>query len=504
MNSKGRIENTLRNSVMGVGAQIVTTVMGLIVRTVFIHQLSADYLGVNGLFSNILTMLSLAELGVGSAIVFSMYKPIATNDKRTVAKLMNLYSKAYNAIGIVVAIVGLCIIPFLKYIIKDQPNISGLKFIYLLYLLNTVLSYLFAYKRSIFQADQRARVITAFDLVFNALKSVGQICVLLLTGNFLLYLVIQIVCTFLENIFISIYANHEYAFLKEYRTEKLTKEEQKPILDHIKALFIYKIGSTALDGTDNIIISAFDGVISVGLLSNYSLVTGSIQMILGKITSALTGSVGNFIAKEKHERYEEILNHVTFLHFVLYGMIFVGSIAVLNPLISVWAGKEYLLDDTIVFTNCLNIYIFGMMNAIWIFRSTMGLFIYGKWRPLVSAVLNIVVSIVLAKIYGLLGVLMGTTITRVATNVWFDSLIVYRYGLKKSPLIYFRKWIYYLLMVLVDIWIVSSAKNILVLDGIWSIIVYGVLAVVVFLASLKIVFGHTKEYKYAVAIIKRN
>ena len=186
-------------------------------------------------------------------------------------------------------------------------------------------------------------MVTAFTLAFNLLKSIGQIIVLVLTHNFLLYLITQIICTTTENICISIYADRKYPFLREYKQERLTKEEQKPIFEHIKALFVYKIGSTALDGTDNIIISAFDGVISVGLLSNYSLITGSLQTILSKITSAMTGSVGNFIAKEKADKYEGMLNNITFLHFLMYGMIFVGSIAVIDPLISAWAGKDYVL-----------------------------------------------------------------------------------------------------------------------------------------------------------------
>ena len=150
MNSKSRLENTIHNSAIGIVSQVATTLLGLLVRTVFIYQLNAEYLGVNGLFSNILTMLSLAELGVGGAIVYNMYKPIAQDDQRTVAKLMNLYGKAYTIIGLIVAAVGLCIMPFLKYIIKDQPDVEGLNIIYLLYLSNTVLSYFFAYKRSIF------------------------------------------------------------------------------------------------------------------------------------------------------------------------------------------------------------------------------------------------------------------------------------------------------------------------------------------------------------------
>ena len=489
MNNKGRIENSIRNSATGIIAQACNAVLGIVTRTFFIRYLSAEYLGVNGLFSNILTMLSLAEMGIGGAITYSMYKPIAQNDHRKIAQLMNLYRVA-------IAAVGLCIAPFLEYIIKDQPQIDHLTLIYLLYLCNTVLSYFFAYKRSILSADQMERVIQLFTLVFQVIRYTLQVIVLILFKNFIAFLSIQIVCTFLENFSLSVYADRRYPFLKTYRNEKLNPSERKPIFDNIKALFIYKIGSTALDGTDNIIISAFDGIINVGLLSNYGLITGSLQAFLNKITGALTGSVGNFVAKEDNRRHEDLLDNIAFLHYLLYGLLFVGCMGILQPFISLWAGEQYVLSYRIVFVHCLNIYIFGMMNAVWLFRSTMGLFIYGRWRPLISAIINIVVSILLAKRIGLLGVLLGTTITRVVTNVWFDPYIVYRHGLNKSPLRYYLKWLKYLGVILADAGILYGLDLWLGFQGIWAILMYGIISVLLFAGSTYAIFGKTGPYHY--------
>ncbi|MBQ8868898.1 MAG: sugar translocase [Oscillospiraceae bacterium] len=502
MNNKGRVENSIKNSSLGIITQVSNILLGLVVRTFFIYNLDKAYLGVNGLFTNVLTMLSLAEMGVGAAIVYNMYKPIANNDYRQIAKLMNLYKKAYSIIGCIVAAIGICLIPFLKYIIKDNAGIKDLTFIYVLYLANTVSSYFFAYKRSIFSADQRDRVLQLFKLISHIARSALQIAVLIVFKSFTLYLAIQIVLTIIENIVISFFADRCYPFLREYKQEKLTKQERKPIFDNIKALFIYKIGSTALDGTANIIISAFDSVVSVGLLSNYTLITGSVQTLLSQITNALTGSVGNFIAKEKSERHEELLNKITFLNFILYGLVFVGSMAVINPFIALWAGGDYVLDFEIVFIHCLNIYIFGMMNSIWTFRSTMGLFVYGKWRPLISAIVNLVVSIWLAKEIGFIGVLLGTTFTRVVTNVWYDPLIVYKYGLNKKPLRYYLKWLVYLVVCIVDILIVKLFAEFITLTGILAIIVYGVIAIVVFAVSVFALFGRTQELKYFINVVR--
>lgn len=496
MNKQGRVENSIKNSSLGIIAQVSNILLGLLVRTFFIYNLDKAYLGANGLFTNVLTMLSLAEMGVGSAIVYNMYKPIANNDYKQIAKLMNLYKKAYSVIGCIVAVIGICLIPALPFIIKDESGIKDITLIYILYLANTVSSYFFAYKRSIFSADQRDRVLQLFKLIGHIVRSVLQIAILVIFKDFILYLTIQIILTIAENIAVSIYADKCYPFLKEYKQENLTKEQRKPIFDNIKALFIYKIGSTALDGTDNIIISSFVSVVSVGLLSNYTLITSSVQAMLSQVTNALTGSVGNFVAKEKPERHEELLNKITFLNFILYGLVFVGSMAVVNPFIALWAGKDYVLDYSVVFVHCLNVYIFGMMNSIWTFRSTMGLFVHGKWRPLISAIINLIVSIWWAKAWGLIGVLLGTTFTRVVTNVWYDPLIVYKHGLKKKPYGYYLKWALYLLVVIADTVLVNLILQLLDLSGIIAIIGYGVIAVTVFVLSVLCLFGRTQEFKY--------
>lgn len=496
MSANGRIENTLRNSVVGVASRVVVTVMGLVVRTVFIHQLSADYLGVDGLFSNILTMLSLAEMGLGSTIVFNMYKPLAEGDGLQVSKLLNLYRNAYRVIGFTVAVIGVALIPFMDYIIKDPPNVEHLTFIYTLFLANTVSSYFFAYKRSIFQADQKQRVIETVHMEVALVKSVGEILILLLLHDYILYVVAQIFCTFLENVIISIRADRVYPYLQNYRKEGLTKEEKKPIYENIKATFIHKFGSVVLNGTDNIIISAVNGVASVGLLSNYTLLTSSVDMFLSIISNSMTGSVGNYIATESTDNYENLLNRMTFMNYIMYGMIMVGSIAILNPFVCLWAGETYVLGLPIVVVHCINLYINGVLAPVWTFRATMGLFVHGKWRPLVSAVVNLVVSIWWGKEMGVIGVLLGTTATRLLTNVWFDPYIIFKYGLHKSVWKYYGKLAVYSGVCFVNILLVVALQQYLPLNGLKAVLVYGIVAVVLFFVSTILAFGRSSESEY--------
>lgn len=497
MNTDSRTYNTIKNAIIGVGTQGISTILNFAARLVFVRFLSVDYLGLNGLFTNILTVLSLAELGVGSAIVYNLYRPIAEGDEKKIAALVNLYRRAYMLIGIVIAAVGIALTPFLQYIIKNMPDIKYLKLIYLMFLFNTVLSYFFAYKRSIISADQREYILSEYRFCFNVIKIIVQIITLFVLRSFLAYLFIQILATFCENCAIAVKADQLYPFLSKYKKERISRHERKTIVENLKALVIYKLGSTALDGTDNIILSAFVGIEWVGKLSNYTLVMGAVSIVANQIITSLTASVGNYIAKEKKERHEDLLKVITWGSFLIYGFSFICLCVMTNPFIELCFGKEYLLSDITVFIISLNFYIFGMMNSVWTFRTTMGLFIYGKFRPLVSAVINIIISIILTKYMGVMGVLLGTTITRLVTNVIYDPYIVYRYGLKKSPIQYYLLWIQYLAIALADIGGILIIKNNLKIESAFGrFIVLAVLCTIISSCSFLLHFHRKSEFLY--------
>lgn len=497
MNTESRTKNSLRNLLTGVVGQVITVLLNFISRSIFIHFLDIEYLGLNGLFTNILTILSLAELGVGGAIVYSMYKPIAENDKDTLKALMKLYSKIYTIIGIVIAIIGIAIAPFLDIFIKNKPkNVSNLVIIYFMFLLNTVISYFFSYKRSIITADQREYICTFYKFIFNVVKVILQIIVLIITRNFILYLAVQIFCTFMENIAISIKADKIYPFLKEKDNIKLNKSEKVSIFTNIKALMIYKICSTMLDGTDNLIISSFIGVTWVGLLSNYTLVIGAVSLVLTQIMGAITASIGNLISVESKEKQEDIFYNMFFLSFLLYGFSSICLMILINPFITLWLGKNYILSGLTVFIIVLNFYIYGMQNVVWTYRSTMGLFIYGKFRPLVSGIMNIILSIILGKYLGLLGVLLGTTITRLLTNVWYDPIIIFRYGFKKSVKPYYLKYLQYTFIFLIMSILLKLFDYIIRGNGIIYFLLLLLTTCLILIIFFFIIFRKNKEFKY--------
>ena len=500
MNEKSRISNVLLNSLTGILSHVCKILLSFLVRIVFIQHLAQEYLGVSGLFSNILTILSLAELGVGGAIEYTLYKPVAQRDYRTIASLLSLYRKTYLVIGCAIGGVGLMLIPLLPVLIRDAGSVKDLSVIYTLYLLNTIVSYFSAHKRSIFIADQRERVLSRCKILFAVALSAAQCAILLLTSNFLLYLTVQLLCTIAENVYISIRADREYPFLKEYKGDRLPSDQIKSIVKNVKALMIYKVGSTALDGSDNIILSAFEGLAWVGKLSNYTLIISSVNTLVTQCVTALTASVGNYIAKEPPEHHEGLLRKASLYAFCLFGASSVCLACLSTPFIRLVFGSDYVLSTNAVLVLVLNFYIYGMMSPVWTFRSTMGLFVHGKYRPLASAVINIVVSIWLADLIGPVGVLVGTTITRVSTNVWYDPYIVYKHGLKRSPLGYYLMWGKYLTITaagtVLSGWIIRELLP--APTSILWLVVHGVTCLLVFAALLVLTCFRTAEFRYLV------
>lgn len=433
MSERSRLQNSFFNMISGFASRMLGMFTSFIVRTVFIQCLSSDYLGINGLYSSILSMLSLAELGFGTAMVYSMYQPLANKDDEKLKQLMNLYQKVYTIIGAVILILGLSLTPFLEYLIKDAPDISGLKFYYLLFLFNSVVSYwFFAYKNSLLQADQKAYIFTNYMSVFNVIKTILQIILLLVFHSYTIYLVTQILCTIGQNICIALKVNHLYPFLKEKTENKLPKEEKSRIFRDVKALMLSKVSHVVLNSTDNIIISAFVGVKWVGLLSNFVLITDAITSVLCQITGALTGSLGNFFAKEEKESGYVIFKRVEFLNFWLYGFSMIALIVLLNPFVTLWLGEDFVLNEGIIIALAINFFVAGFMNTLWTFRSTLGLFTQGQYRPLIVAILNIIISIGLSYIWGMAGVLAGTAISRACVNLWYDPWLIHRKGFEKS------------------------------------------------------------------------
>ena len=443
--AKSRTKNTIYNFISSIGGQFLTILLQFVVRTVFIATLGKSYLGISGLFTNILSMLSLAELGVGTAIVYKLYDPIAREDHHRIAVLMRFYKMVYRWIGIAIAVIGLALIPFLPKLIKDYDKLATLQLnavlIFILYLLESVSSYFFfAYKTAIINANQKAYLVNIFTYVFMVVFRILQIISLLLFKNFILYVALQVVQVIGQNFACARLADKMYPFINENSGERLSSEESRGIFKDCTALMMYRINGVVVKSTDNIILSAFLGLDTVALYSNYYIFYTTIGTLFKRVFQSVSHSLGNLHTTHDPEHEYEIFQIVFFIAAILGGTAFAGISAVSDELVNQWIGQEWVLAKPFAVLMGLEVFTMPFKSALNNYRSTMGLFQQAKYRPVFGMVINLVVSILLVNIWGINGVLVGTIASDWLTFMWYDPLVVHRVGFEN----HFSVWKYYM------------------------------------------------------------
>ena len=448
--NNSRTTNTLLNFTSSLGGQLLTILMHFITRTVFIATLGKAYLGINGLFSNILMVLSLAEFGVGSAILFKLYEPLAKEDHHRIAVLMKFYKLAYRVIGIAVTIVGLCLIPFLPMLINDYDKLTALginaAFIFALYLLRTVSSYLFfAYKSAIIQADQKEYLINLISYIFTIGASVLQIICMYAFHDYIIYVAILIGQVIAQNIAVAVLSNKMYPYINEPTDDKMGRQEVAEIFKDCGALFLYKLNNVVLKATDNIVISKFIGIEAVAVYSNYYILYTTINTLFAKIYNAVSHSLGNLHTGSDREHEYKIFEAVMLITAILGGTAFIGVFICADELVDAWIGKEWLIAQPFAMLMGLELYTLSFRVALSKYRTTMGLFQQAKYRPVAGMIINLIVSIALVRNWGISGVLVGTIVADWTTMMWFDPIIIHKYGFGNVMPVarYFKKFLKY-------------------------------------------------------------
>lgn len=497
-----RTTNSIKNLVMNVISQLLTIICKIVTRTIFIQTLGKQYLGINGLFSNIITMLSLAELGFGTAITYNLYKPLAEQDKDRINALMQLYKKVYTVIGIIVLIIGLCLIPFLPNLISGDTSFININLIFILYLLQSVSSYLFyAYKSSLIKADQKEYKISKITYAFTLISNVAQIIILLVLKSFVLYVASIIICNVIQNLVIARKVDKLYPYINDKVYNKISKNEIKEIFKDCYALFIYKVNSVVLNATDNMVLSKYIGLEIVGMYSNYLIIVDNLKIVVRMIYNAVTASVGNLHATSDVEYENYIFRILNFATIWICGVASVGIFVVSNDFIEIWIGKDYLINQSFSLLLAINFYIWGLQMILSTYRNTMGLFQQAKYRPLFGMIINIVVSIILVQYYGIYGVIMGTIIANLATFMWFDPLIIYKHGFHMKVRGYYLTNIKYALSIAISATIAYGISMLFNTVSIVKVIVMTVICVLVTSSILIIFNGKTEEFEYIKKLI---
>ncbi|MFI3213614.1 MAG: polysaccharide biosynthesis protein [Eubacteriales bacterium] len=500
----GRVQQATKNIAFGYIGNISSTVLGFILRTVFIMQLDSTLLGVNGLYTGVLTMLSLAELGIGTALNYSLYAPVANKDYEKIKSYMQLYKKAYYCIAAVVAVMGIILIPFLKYFIADPGDygIQELTTYYLIFLFNTVSTYFVSYKYSLVNAEQKNYIQTNVLTITKIVTIAIQIVVLLTTANFLFYLLAAAAVELAQKIFVNRYLNNRYPYLKEKNITKLAKEETDEVIRKTKALVMHKVGDVARLQTDSLIISSFISVALVGIVDNYVMVMNSLSGFVNIIFNSVISSFGNLIATESKEKQYELFKVYRFMANWIYGLAGVGFFILLTPLIRLWIGDDWILSSGVVALILIDYYFKGDRIVLSNFKTAAGVFEQDKYLALIQGVVNLIISITLVQSIGLLGIYVGTIVSGLIANIT-KPLIIYRVCFGMSGKKYFRDSLKYLLLIGASLCVIIPIKSFVIGEvTILSFIIMGIVVMLVFNGIFIIGCYRTKEFQYMVGIVK--
>ena len=444
----GRVDKLKKNIFYGTFSNVVIMILSFVSRTIFIYVLGESALGVTSLFSNILTILSFAELGIGTAMNYSLYSLVAKNDTEKIKSLMAFYRKAYSVIAMIVAAMGLALVPFL-HIFNGFDEIKNNYAIYFLYLFNTVASYFVSYKYSLSNAEQKNYIFTNINLIFNIVCTCTQMVMVLVFKNLLIYCIVGAVVQLIQNITTTIYMNKLYPFLKDKNVEKISKEDLAPIIKNVKALIVSKIGSILVNQTDNVIMAAVVNIVAVGLVSNYLTLTRNVSQFLNIVFNSATAGFGNLIATESKQKQYETFKCFRFLAFWSYGFASVALFVLMTPFVIIWCrNARYATTFAVVLWLCINYYFGGHRICVYNVKVAGGLFEQDKWLAFATAFVNLVVSIIGAKLWGVAGIYFGTFMQGILETV-VRPRIIYKHLFGVSSKEYFKEGAGYLVSVVI-------------------------------------------------------
>lgn len=495
----GRIHQAGKNIIFGYLSNFVILLMNFIQRTVFIMVLGRTLLGVNSIYTNVLNVLSLAELGIGTALNYSLYKPVANKDIEKIKSYMRFYKKAYLSIGAVITVIGIAISPFLKYILKNPGNYSirDLTVYYFIFLFNTVITYFVAYKYSLPNAEQKNYIQTNVTTITKIVTVLVQIIVLVVTRNFLLYLLAQSFVELAQKIFVSIYLNKMYPYLRDKEIQKLSEEETKIVATKTKALMLHKIGDVARLQTDTIIISSFVNVDTSGVVANYTYIITYVGNFVNIIFSSVVSGFGNLVATESKEKQYQVFKVYRFFACWLFGFGAVGFWHLLTPLIGgLWLDESWVIGSTVVTLLAVDFYFKGGRSVLENFKIAAGVFEQDRYLPLIQGGLNLVLSIILVQRIGVAGVYVGTLVSGILAN-FIRPVIIYRVCFDRKAWSYFADSVRYIAVIL-GIAVINIPIRYLVMKE-TNLLTFGIMVViitVIYNGIFFLAFHKTEEFAY--------
>ena len=501
----GRVWFAQKNITFGYIGQAATSLMSFVLRTIFIMNLSEELLGVNSLYTNILSILSMAELGIGTALNFALYRPVAEGDTEKVKSYMQMYRRAYTVIALVVAAIGLCLAPFLPYLIKEPGSITvrEMTLYYFIFLFNTVSTYFVSYKYSLCNAEQRNYIQTNINTITKIATTALQILVVIVTKNFLLYLLTDMFVQLLQKLFVSRYLNRLYPYLKDKNVQPLTKEESGEVWRKTKALVMHKVGDVARLQTDSLIISSFIAVAVSGMVDNYNLVINAAANFVNILLNSVISGFGNLIATESKEHQFRLFKVYRFFATWVYGFLVTGFYVLLTPLIQIWLGDAWVLPAAAVTLVLIDLYFKGERIVLSNYKTAAGVFEQDRYLALIQGGVNLVLSIWLVQTIGLAGIYVGTVVSGLIANVT-KPFIIYRVCFERPCGSYFRDSVKYAGVTFVLALVLKAAGE--MVFGEYTIVTFLVMAAVitaVYNGVYLLLFHRTEEFGYLANTVKK-
>lgn len=494
--NKKRTEKSIKNIATAMIVQVITLLLSFITRTLLVKSLGVESVSLNGLFTEVISMLSLTELGVGSAIIYNLYKPLAEGNEEKICQLMRLFKIAYRIISLATFVIGCSLIPVINLLVKDiSYSDNYVRIVYFLFVIQTSSSYLFSYKISLLNADQRKFIHSIIHVIVKCICTGVSAIVLFTTYNFILYLIVVIIFNFLTNVIASIVVDRLYPYLKK-DYGKLSKKESIKVFTNIKHLFVKNVSAKITNSTDNILISSIVGILTVGIYTNYSMIFSAVKQFSVQISGALAGSLGNLFAVEKGQHCANVLSRLTYIFFLLSNTLSVCLYCCITPFVSVWLGDDWLLGNTTVLICSVNMFIDFAKIPLWQSLEVSGLFKQDKNISIIGSVANLIVSIVLGIKWGILGIFTGTFVTY-AIQIILKIKLLYKEFFKISSIDYYIRCFVYFALTVSEMFLSKFICNQIVpFEGIFKFLVCAFIGIVVPLLINIPLFIRTKEFYY--------
>ena len=499
---ESRLTKSMKNLRAAWIGQLLNILAKFVMRRFFVQYISDDYLGLDAVFTNIIGLMNLAELGIGSAIFYALYGPLADKDEDRVLGVMQLLAKVYRSIALVLTAVGLILMPLLTIIAPEARGLSNVHLLFSFYLINTVVSYLFTYKGLLASADQKSYITTRNHYVFIVGLNIAQIFVIYFSRSFIVYAAIQSLFTIAEGVSLSWMMDKEYPILRQKKKVKLPEDVTKKIWSDVRKIVVSKVGNTVISSTDNLILSNVVGLAVTGIYSNYALIKASLQAIVCQFQAAVSASVGNIVAMGEREKE---IDYFWFLNFITTALYSITSICLYNlmqPFVAYWLGGEYLMDQGVLFCTTVIYYLYGIRGIFGTFSMAHGVFDLEAKKTVLEAVANLLISIVLATKMGVVGVLLGTVFSSLFVGLPLELVNVGRALPEISKRRYVKEFILYSITTMIAL--VGSAWFCERISMHWYIrLPLGlVISVIVFIIIWLLAWGRTEMAKRMVTLAK--